>query len=303
MINRIVSFLPSATELIYEIDAQDLLYGVTHECQYPEDAKKKPKIINSIFDPEKMTSKEIDETTSNLLKDGKDIFVLDEINLKNANPDLIITQTTCEVCAAHNNQVTQATRVLHNKPKIYSMDPHSITDILNGIIDFSRIINKEENGQHLKEKLEEKIRNLKKYNHETKPRILAVEWIEPFFTAGHWVPEMIEIAGGINLISKKGEHSRRLSFDEISKEDPDYIIFMPCGFNTERGLLEYNQSLKEKEEWNKLRAVQEGKVFVVDANAYFSKPSIRTIIGIEILAKIIHPELNISVPNSASSKV
>lgn len=303
MINRIVSFLPSATELIYEIEAQDLLFGVTHECQYPDDVKTKPRLIKSVFDPTTMSSKEIDEITSKLLRDGKEIFILDEINLEKANPDLIVSQTTCQVCAAHNNQVSKAMEILQNKPQIYSMNPHSISDILDGIIDFARIVNKEENGIKLKARLEKKLRYLKQFQHKTKPRILAIEWIEPFFTAGHWVPEMIDIAGGINVISERGEHSRRMSFDEISREDPDYIIFMPCGFDVKRGVSEYNRILRENKQWNDLRAVKNGNTFVVDANSFFSKPSIRTISGIEILTKIIHPEINIETPLESFSKV
>ena len=134
-----------------------------------------------------------------------------------------------------------------------------------------------------------------------RPRVLALEWIEPFFTSGHWVPEMVEIAGGKNEISSKGEQSRRLKFGEIEQSDPDLIVLMPCGFDTERTISEYKKILLNNPDWNKLRAVKENLVYAVDANSYFSKPSLRTIIGIEILAKIIHPNLFEKLKNSEVS--
>ena len=142
---------------------------------------------------------------------------------------------------------------------------------------------------------------LKKIKKLQKPKILAIEWMDPFFTAGHWVPEMIEIAGGINLISKPGEHSRNCDFQEIRDADPDMIIIMSCGFNTKRIVKEYNSILKENQDWDLLRAVKNKQIFAVDANSFFSKPSIRTIEGIEVLAKIIQPEnfQNLRVPKDS----
>jgi len=146
-----------------------------------------------------------------------------------------------------------------------------------------------------------KISHIKKLSNSRKTKVLAIEWIDPFFTAGHWVPEMIESAGGINMISKKGERSRKMTFYEISKSDPEIIILMPCGFNAERAVEEYNKILKNNPDWIKLRAVKNKKIFAVDANSFFSKPSIRTITGLEILAKIIQPKnfVNLSVPSNS----
>ena len=301
MAYRIVSFLPSATELIYELGAQEMLYGVTHECLYPEDAKTKSRIINSVFDPQNMSSQEIDSTTCSLLKEGKDIFKLNEKNLIDANPDLIISQNTCEVCAAHTNQVSQAVEILKTKPELHSMDPHNVNEILDSIIDLSKMIGKEHEGKNLRESLEKRINSIKEKNFQKKPKVLALEWVDPLFTSGHWIPEMIEIAGGINLVSEIGEHSRRMTLDEAISSDPDIIILMPCGFDTDRAQSEYLDSLAKNESWKNLKAVKENKVFAVDANSFFSKPSIRTITGIEILAKILHPEIfdDVLVPENS----
>ena len=288
---RIVSFLPSATELIYALGAQEKLLGVTHECTYPKEAKNKPKIINTVVDSENLNSMQIDEIVCKLMNDGKDIFVLDKENIKNANPNLIVSQNTCEVCAAHTNQVQQAVEMLEIKPEIYSMDPHSVIEILEGVTEFAKIIDTEEQGKKIKKELEQRVERIKSRKKEVAPRVVAIEWVNPFFTAGHWVPEMIEISGGINMISKTGEHSQRMKMQEIVNAKPEIIILMPCGFDVMRTKKEYEKFLKNDQEWNKLQAVKKGNVFAVDANSFFSKPTIRTIDGIEILAKIIHPEI------------
>jgi len=289
-IKRIVSFLPSATELLYELGVQDNLYGVTHECKYPSDAASKPQVINSVINSDKLTSKEIDTMTCQLINDGKDIFVLNEKNLKEASPDLIISQETCEVCAAYTDQVNKAVKILQNKPILHSIDPHNLQEIINSVIDLGKILGKETKAKEIIDSLEKRIQNVKKLQNNKRPRVLAIEWIEPFFTAGHWVPEMIQIAGGINMISKIGEHSRRLDFKEVAESDPDIIIMMPCGFDTKRTISEYNNILKKNKKWNSLKAVKNNQIFAVDANSFFSKPSIRTIEGLEILAKIIQPD-------------
>jgi len=289
-IKRIVSFLPSATELLYEFGVQDNLYGVTHECKYPPDAASKPQIVNSVINSDELTSKEIDTMTCQLLNDKKDIFVLDEKNLKDADPDLIISQETCEVCAAYTNQVNKAVQILQRKPILHSMDPHNLNEIINSVTVLGKILGKGIKAKEIINSLEKRIQNVKKLQNNNSPRVLAIEWIDPFFTAGHWVPEMIQIAGGNNLISKSGEHSRRLNIQEIIESDPDMIIMMPCGFDTKRTITEYNNTLKENKMWNSLKAVKNKQIFAVDANSFFSKPSIRTIEGLEILAKIIQPD-------------
>jgi len=304
-IKRIVSFLPSATELLYELGVQDYLYGVTHECKYPLNAVLKPQVINSVINSYELDSKEIDTITCQLLNEGKDIFTLDEKNLKEANPDLIISQQTCEVCAAYTNQVNKAIEILQRKPILHSMDPHNLQEIVSSVTELGKILGKEDKAKKITGSLETRIKNIKKIQPEQNPKVLAIEWIEPFFTAGHWIPEMIQVAGGINLISKTGEHSRRLDIQEIIDSNPDIIIMMPCGFDTNRTIVEYNNSLKDNEQWNSLKAVKNNQIFAVDANSFFSKPSIRTIRGLEILAKIIQSENfeSLAVPEGAFSRI
>ena len=304
-VNRIVSFLPSATELLYELGVQDKVYGVTHECRFPSEAISKPQIISSVINSDNLSSNEINTQTCQLLNEGKDIFILNEKNLKDANPDLIISQETCEVCAAYTNQVNKALRILENRPIIHSMDPHNISEILDSVTKLGEILEEESKAKEISELLKKRIQKIRNTEHTNIPKILAVEWIEPFFTAGHWVPEMIEIAGGKNMISKTGEHSRRMGFEEISNANADIIILMPCGFDAKRTISEYKEILEKDERWNNLKAVQNKAVFAVDANSFFSKPSIRTIEGIEILAKVIHPEKfeDVNVSENSFAKV
>ena len=304
-IKRIVSFLPSATELLYEFELEELIYGVTHECKYPPNALTKPQIIKPIIESSKLTSKEINDKTCQLLEDGKDIFVLDETELKKANPDLIITQDTCSVCAAHTNQVKRAMEILEKKPTIHSMNPHNLQEIISSVSELGKLLKKESKAKEITSYLEKRIQDIRQKQNNPTLKVLAIEWIEPFFTAGHWIPEMIEVAGGINQVSKKGEHSRRMDLQEIINSNPDIIIMMPCGFDVKRTTLEYEQVLKQDKTWNALSAVKNNQVFAVDANSFFSKPSIRTIEGLEILAKIIQPDrfTGMKIPNSKMAQI
>ena len=287
---RIVTFLPSATELIYSLGAQDKLFGVTHECNYPSGAKTKPRVISSVFDPASMSSRQIDDKISALMSEGKEIYKLNKENLLRAKPDLIISQDICEVCSAHTDHVNRAIAILETKPEVYTMNPHDIDEILTSIKEISKKISKEKEGNELVDSLTKRIEFVKGKTFEKRPKVVAIEWMDPFFTSGHWVPEMIEIAGGENLISSKKMPSRKMQLEEIKEANPDVVVIMPCGFDVKRTMDEYGKVFGRNEEWNSLRVVKENNVYAVDANSYFSKPSLRTVTGIEILAKIFHPE-------------
>ena len=249
--------MPSATELIYELGAHERLFGVTHECNYPDDASKKPRVIDSVFDPEKMSSQEIDNKICSLSEKGEDIYKLVTENLINAKPDLIISQEICEVCSAYTNQVNTAIKILGAKPEVYSMNPHNVEGIIQSVRDISKKIDEQKKGEDIINSLNARINKIKEKQFKTKPKILGIEWIKPFFTAGHWVPEMIEYSGGINLITKSGEHSRKMEVNEIEDADPDIIILMPCGFDVQKTVSEYEKYLKDDSKWNQLRAVKE----------------------------------------------
>jgi len=302
---RIVTFLPSATELIYSLGADDKLFGVTHECNYPSNAKTKPRVINSVFDPASMSSKQIDDKICQLMTDGKEIYNLNRENLLNAKPDLIISQNICEVCSAHTEHVKIAVDMLEKKPEVYTMDPHSVNEILVCIMDISKMIGKEKEGNDLVDSLSKRLEFVKSKTFEERPKVVAIEWVDPFFTSGHWIPEMIESAGGENLKSTEKMPSRKMKLEEIQEVNPDIIVMMPCGFDVKRTISEYNSVLAENPDWNELKAVKENNVYAVDANSYFSKPSLRTITGIEVLAKIIHPDIfsDLQLPEDSFTKI
>ena len=302
---RIISFLPSATELIYELGAQERLFGVTHECNYPSDASNKPRVIESVFEPEKMSSQEIDDKICELSERGEEIYKLVTENVSNAKPDLIISQEICEVCSAYTNQVKNAMDILEEKPEIYSMSPHDIQGILKCVKDIAEKIDEVERGEEVVNSLNTRINKIKKVPITNRPKVLAIEWMKPFFTAGHWVPEMIEFSGGMNMITKSGEHSRKMDITEIENVNPDVIILMPCGFDVQKTISEYKRYLEKNSKWNQLRAVKDDRVYAVDANSFFSKPSIRIITGIEILAKILHSDIfsDLEVPVNSFLKI
>ena len=301
---RIASFLPSATEILYELGVDDQIVGVTHECNFPDAANSKPRVIHSSFDPTKMSSRDIDKKIVELMQSDGDIYLIDEAVLKEAKPDLIIAQGLCEVCSPHTNEVDRAVTILENKPEVQILHPHNLSDILANIIAIAKKVNKEKEGQELVASLKKRIDFVKNTSWDNKLKVLCVEWLDPLFTAGHWIPEMVETAGGINGISKVGERSRRMKVDEVIAFDPDIIVMMPCGFDMNRTIKEFSD-LKNDEEWKSLRAVWNHNIYGVDANSYFSKPSIRTITGLEILAKIIHPEKfdNLTIPENSFRQI
>jgi iron complex transport system substrate-binding protein len=297
---RIASFLPSATEILYELGVGDKIVGVTHECDYPDEAKSKPRVIKSSFDPTKMNSKEIDNQITNMMQSGSDIYLLDEQVLKKASPDLIIGQGLCDVCSPATKEISKAVSILNKKPEVVILDPHNLEDILSGILQIAKKVGKEEQAQNLIDTIQKRIEYVKLKSITSRPKVLCIEWLDPLFTAGHWVPQMVEIAGGINGISTIGERSRRMKLEEATMFEPDIIVLMPCGFDINRIRKEYSK-LASDIKWKLIPAVQNNRVFAVDANSYFSKPGPRTVTGIEILAKIIHPKvfLDLKVPDDS----
>ncbi|MDQ5860449.1 MAG: cobalamin-binding protein [Thermoproteota archaeon] len=302
---RIVSFLPSATETLYELGAGSQVVGVTHECNYPSQARKKPRVIRSSFDPGQMTGRDIDKKIVELMRTGKDIYIVDENTLKRVSPDLIVAQGLCEVCSPFTKEINRAVSLLGDRrPDVLVLDPHDLDDILVSIMDVAERIGRVGEGRKLVTSLQNRIDSVRSMKIKFRPNVLCIEWIEPLFTAGHWVPQMVEYAGGINGLSTVGEPSRRMDLEEAVQMDPDIIVLMPCGFNVERTLKEL-PCLASNGKWKSLQAVKNGNVYAVNAIAYFSKPGPRTVIGLEIMAKILHPEASqhIRVPKGSFKKI
>ena len=301
---RIVSFLPSVTETLYQLGAGGQIVGVTHECKFPAQAKKKPRVVRPSFDPGRMTSQQIDRKIVELMRSGNDIYIVDDKVLKKANPDVIVAQGLCEVCSPFTKEITRAVNILGGKPDVLVLDPHDLDDVLVSIMDVAEKVGRVKEGTRLVASLQERIDTVRELKIKHRPRTLCVEWLDPLFTAGHWVPQMVEYAGGVNGISAAGESSRRMGFEEVVEFDPDVIVLMPCGFEIPRTMKEL-PALARNERWKSLRAVKNHNVYAVNANAYFSKPGPRTVAGLEIMAKILHPEASrrIRVPKGSYKKL
>ena len=302
---RICSFLPSATEILYELGLQDYIVGVTHECDYPRDAKNKRIVVRSSFDPAKMDSKEIDDLIARMVREQKDIYIIDDQALLEADPDVIVAQGLCEVCSPYLNEIARAKRILNNKPRIIMLDPHDLNGIFDSIMQVAIALDREEQGRLLINRLKARIEYVKSNARKgVKRKVLCLEWLDPLYDAGHWVPDMVEIANGMNLISKSREPSRRIGWQEVIDSDPDVIVLMACGFDVDRIVKELPK-LEANEYWNDLRAVKDKQVYAVDASSYFNRPGPRVVTGVEILAKILHEDIfkDLMVPSRSYKKV
>ena len=286
---RICSLLPGATEIAYLLGLGDQIVGVTHECDYPPDAQYKPVVVRSAVDASLMSSEEIDRKVAALLQAGKGFYTLDEGKLAEAAPDLILTQGLCEVCALDYDTVVKAAKRLPNTPEIVSLNPHSLAEILDDIARVGAATRRETAAADVVTDLRRRIERIGLREPEYRPRVVCLEWFEPLYVAGHWVPEMVALAGGFDALGRRGEPSFKIEWQKVLAAKPDVILLMPCGFDVRRTVKE-STPLRSLEGWNDLPAVKSGNVYALNGSAYFSRPGPRLVKGLEILARIIHPE-------------
>ncbi len=288
---RIVSLLPSATEIVHFVGAGDALVGVTHECDYPPGVENLPKLTGTFIDQHAMTSAEIDAAVGERLTDSESIYSLDAKLLEEMNPDLVLTQGLCDVCAVSSNIVEQATAALPETPRVLSMNPTTLNEVLDITIEVGDAVSRGAEARArvaaLRERLarvEEAVAGL------PRSRVGCLEWLGPPFSAGHWIPEMVRLAGGEGLFARAGEPSKRLSWEEVFGAAPEVLVLMPCGFDAARAAGEA-RALPAIPGWEDISAVRNGRVWAVDANSYYSRPAPRLVEGVEILARILHPEV------------
>jgi iron complex transport system substrate-binding protein len=251
-----------------------------------------------------MTSLQIEKKIQQLGKLQDEYFTINFNLLKKIQPDLVISQGICDVCSPHNREMEKVVQFLGYRPDTLVLDPHTVEDVIQNIVDVAKSVGKEEEGLKIKSSLQNRIEHVASKAKNENPNVICLEWLDPFYTAGHWVPNMVELAGGINGLSNTGERSRKIEFFQISQLDPDILILLPCGFTLDRVVNEY-VSLKRNSDWNSLRAVKNDRVFAVDAMSYFSRPSPRLITGIEILAKIFEPKqfADLVVPENSYTRL
>lgn len=296
---RICSLLPSATEIVFALGLGDDLVAVTHECDHPPRARDKAVVVGSALDGRGgMSSAEIDRVVSENRAAGKSTYLVDAEALRRARPDLIITQGLCEVCAVAKDRVLEISRVLDPAPRVISLEPGTVEEILDSVDAVGEAAGAEENAAALVGELRERIRAVGRTlaNERYRPGVFCLEWLDPPYAPGHWVPDMVETAGGRCLLGKTGEPSFRTDWDSILESAPEYVILMPCGFDVEATLERIDEVTAGVPQWHMLPAVRKGHCYAVDANSYFSRPSPRTVEGIELLAGILHPDLFGRVP-------
>ncbi len=288
---RIVSLLPSATEIVYALDLQDDLHGVTYACDFPAAAAEKPIVVTSRIQ-DATASGEIDQRVKDSLISDNGIYVLQMEALEDARPDLVLTQALCEVCAVPSQQVHQALENLPHNPEVLSLDPHSLDDVIADVQAVGKAAGVEDRAIRLASSLKKRRDRVASLGAtaDTRPRVVCLEWLDPLMVGGHWVPEMVGLAGGVDCFGKPGQPSFTVEWKQIVEAQPDMIIAMPCGFDVRRGLSEI-KLLTEKAGWDELPAAKSGSLFVVDANSYFSRSGPRLVDGLEMTAEILHPEL------------
>jgi iron complex transport system substrate-binding protein len=288
----ICSLLPGATEIAFALGLGDDVVGVTHECDYPAEARQKPVVVRSLIDSNRMTSLEIDRLVSARLKSKQGLYMIDEERLREAAPDVILTQGLCDVCAIDYNEVVAASEALAKKPKIVSLTPNCLTDVLDDVARVGEATGQRHKAERLVQGLEQRISSVREQaaGSSARPRVACLEWFDPIYLAGHWVPEMIEIAGAEDVLGRRGEPSEKVEWQSIRESAPEIIVLMPCGFDVPRTLREA-AVLKQVEGWHDLPAVKAGRVFAVNGHAFFSRPGPRLVDGLEILAHIIHPQI------------
>ncbi len=289
---RIASLLPSATEIVCALGLGDNLVGVTHECDFPPEVIGKPQLTKSRISHEKMTSKEIDHAVRSQLDGHGSIYDLNAEFLAELKPDVIITQELCEVCAVSYKIVQQAARMYVADAKVISLEPNTISDILDNILFVGEVCQATERAKKLVAELKEKLDELKEKTSLLKhrPQVFMMEWLEPPFSPGHWVPEQVEYAGGICLLGRKGQKSQTITYQEIIEAKPEILVLIPCGYYIGDILRQLEQTYFP-EDFLKIPAVQNDSIWLVDATSYFSRPGPRVVEGARILAKIFHPEI------------
>ena len=297
---RICSLLPGATEIGYLLGLGDQIVGVTHECNYPPDAQYKLVVVRSAIDASRMSSAEIDRKVAELLQAGKGLYTIDERKFFEAAPDVILTQGLCDVCALDYDQVVKAAQRLPHVPQIVSLNPHSLTDILDDIMRVGAATGREAAAASVIHDLRKRIDHVGMTEPVYRPRVVCLEWFEPLYVAGHWVPEMVSLAGGVDILGSKGQPSHKVEWHSILDAKPDMILLMPCGFDMRRTIKEATP-LRDLEGWNDLPAVKAGRVYAFNGNAYFSRPGPRLVNGLEILARIIHPEQIAETPSTSDA--
>jgi iron complex transport system substrate-binding protein len=281
---RIASLVPSATETLFAVGLGDQVVAVTHECDWPPEAGSLPHLTRTVIPPG-LGPAEIDRVVRETVGAGRPLYELDAGRLEDLAPDLIVTQAVCDVCAVSYEDVVAVAATLPNRPRVLSLDPLTLDDVLNDLVRVADRAGDPKAGRRARDEARQRLMAVATAVHGApRPRVMAIEWLDPPFIAGHWVPEMISIAGGLDPLGTAGEKSRTAEWNELEAARPDVVLAMPCGYDAAR-------SAEEAEGFvDRLAALGAERVVAVDASAYFSRPGPRLVAGVELLAGILHPD-------------
>jgi iron complex transport system substrate-binding protein len=282
---RIVSFLPAATEMVYALGLEDLLVGVSHECDFPADARNRPVVVRPALELATLGPRDIDDAVAARLHSGASMYAVDETLLRTLEPDLILTQDLCQVCAPSGNEITRLLGSLSTSPEVLYFTPKTLADVWRDLRMLGDATGTRDRAESMIADAERRIAQVReRVSHAThRPRVFFAEWVDPIYCAGHWVPEMIDIAGGVDSLAHPGGDSVRVEWADVVAREPEIVVVAPCGFSIDAAR-EQLRLLESRAGWDALPAVRDGRVFVVDANAYFARPGLRLVDGIEILA-------------------
>ena len=281
---RIASLVPSATEMLFALGLGESVVGVTHECDYPPAAAELPQLTETVL-PEGLDPGEIDAAVKKVIGVGRALYTLDEGRLAELAPDLIVTQAVCEVCAVSYDDVVAVAERLPGRPRVLQQDPSTLGEVLDDVVRLGEVVGIAARGSRLREELERRLDAVREaVEGAPRPRVLALEWLDPPFLGGHWVPEMIEFAGGEDIAGKPGQKSPQVEWDDLHGLDPDVVVSMPCGWYLEDSR---TQALAHRERLNSLGAE---RLFAVDAASSYSRPGPRLVDGVELLAHLFHPD-------------
>jgi iron complex transport system substrate-binding protein len=295
---RIVSFLPSATEIACALGLADSLVGITHECDYPPEVRSKPVVVRNVLPIERMSQSEIDRAVAERMHEGQSLYQIDEELLRTLAPDLILTQNLCQVCAPSGNEVSQVIKTLGRTPEILWLTPQSLSEIFDNVRDLGAATGRTAEAEQLIANCEARLERLSKQLEPVteRPRVFCMEWLDPVFASGHWVPELVKLAGGVDVLGSERGESVRVRWEQVVASAPEVVVIMPCGFNLEQTMKQIwsafgYQKSEAARQFFELPAVRNGRVYAVDANSYFARPGPRVVEGAELLARLIHPEL------------
>jgi iron complex transport system substrate-binding protein len=287
---RIVSLLPSATEIVCSLGLGEQLAAVTHECDYPPFVRRLPKATRTLI-PADAPSAEIDRLVRERLAEAQALYTLDFATLEALGPDLIVTQALCEVCAVAEDEVQAAVRRLPGRPRVVNLEPENLAQVMDAIREVARAAGVEANGEETVRALAARVDAVASRSAEVRhrPRVALLEWLDPPFSCGHWSPELVRLAGGVEVLGHEGRRSRTLSWDEVASAAPDVLFVACCGFDLDRTLADLD-GLRGRPEFKELAAVRSGRVYVADGSQYFSRPGPRLVDSLEILGHALHPE-------------